>query len=104
MNISKRQELTILEGEQKMIEGKTSSGFAYKIPKDNLNNYELVETLGDLEENPLLIAKTVRLLLGNDQSEKLKDHLRTDSGIVPTDKMSEEIMEIFESQQEAKNS
>jgi len=87
-----------------MIKGKTKSGFEYKIPEENLNNYELVEALGEIEDNPLLIAKTVHLLLGKEQTEKLKNHLRTESGIVPTDKMSAEIMEIFENQKETKNS
>lgn len=87
-----------------MIKGKTSSGFDYEIPKENLNNYELVEVLGEMEENPLLISKTVNLLLGKEQAKKLKDHLRTEGGTVPTDKMSEEIMEIFESQKDTKNS
>jgi len=87
-----------------MITGKTTSGFEYQVPEENLNNYELVETLGELESNPLLIARTVDLLLGKEQKEKLKDHLRTESGTVPTDKISEEIMEIFNSQKETKNS
>lgn len=87
-----------------MIKGKTKSGFEYEIPEENLNNYELVETLGELEANPLLISKTVDLLLGKEQKEKLKEHLRTDSGMVPTDKISEEIMEIFNNQKETKNS
>lgn len=87
-----------------MIKGKTKSGFEYKIPKENLNNYELVETLGEVEENPLLIARTVNLLLGKEQANKLKEHLRIKNGIVPTDKISEEIMEIFENQKETKNS
>lgn len=87
-----------------MIEGKTKSGFKYKIPEENLNNYELIETLNEVEENPLLIVKTVNLLLGKEQASRLKEHLRTKSGIVPTDKLSEEIMEIFESQKETKNS
>lgn len=87
-----------------MIEGKTSSGFEYAIPEENLNNYELVEALSEVEENPLLISKVVKLLLGDEQAKKLKDHLRTKTGIVPMDKMSDEIMEIFESQKDTKNS
>lgn len=87
-----------------MIEGKTKSGFEYKVPEENLNNYELVETLGEMEVNPLLIAKTVNLLLGKEQANELKEHLRTESGVVPTDKISEEIMEIFNNQKETKNS
>ena len=87
-----------------MIKGKTKSGFEYKIPEENLNNYELIEVLGEIEENPLLLSKTVNLLLGKEQANKLKDHLRTKSGTVPTDKISEEIMEIFNNQKETKNS
>jgi len=88
----------------KKVKGKTKSGFEYEIPEENLNNYELVESIGGIEENPLLITKTVTLLLGEEQKERLKDHVRTETGIVPTDKISDEIMEIFENQQEAKNS
>lgn len=87
-----------------MIKGKTKSGFEYEILEENLNNYELVEVLGELEENPLLIARVVNLLLGKEQADRLKNHLRTENGTVPTDNMSEEIMEIFNSQNETKNS
>lgn len=87
-----------------MFEGKTKSGFEYKIPEENLGNYELVEVLGEIEENPLLLSKAVNLLFGKEQAEKMKDHFRTESGIVPTDKISQAVMEIFESQKETKNS
>ena len=87
-----------------MITGEIKSGFKYEIPKENLSNYELLEVLGEVEENPLLLAKTVNLLLGKDQANKLKDHLRTESGIVPTELMSDSIMEIFDNQNETKNS
>lgn len=87
-----------------MIEGKTKSGFKYKFPKENLDNYELIEVLGEAEENPLLFPKMVNMFLGKEQAGKLKDHLRTENGTVPADKISEEIMEIFESQKETKNS
>lgn len=100
MSISKNHHLEVAA----MIKGKTKSGFEYRIPEENLNNYELVEALGEIEENPLLIAKTVNLLLGKEQSNLLKEHLRTESGIVPADKIAEELMEIFENQKESKNS
>lgn len=87
-----------------MIEGKTSSGFEYEIPRENLDNYELVEMLAEAEENPLLFPKTVTMLLGKEQTEKLKNHVRTESGVVPAEEMTKEIFEIFESQNETKNS
>ena len=87
-----------------MIKGKTKSGFTYELDKERLNNYELLEAIEELEENPLVLSRVVNLLLGKEQTKKLKDHLRTENGIVPTEKMSEEITEIFQNQGETKNS
>lgn len=87
-----------------MIKGKTKSGFSYELDKDRLNNYELLEAIEELEENPLVLSRVVNLLLGKDQTKKLKDHIRNKDGIVPTEKISEEITEIFQNQGETKNS
>ena len=72
--------------------------------KARLENYELIESLSEVDENPLLLPKTDNLLLGKEQAVKLKDHLRDNEGLVPTDKLTNEIMEIFQSQSETKNS
>lgn len=87
-----------------MIEGKTESGFEYKVSKDITNDYELVEILGELEDNPLLLSTVVNKVLGKDQAAKLKDHIRTEDGIVPTDVMMQEVMAIFNGEKEIKNS
>lgn len=87
-----------------MIKGKTTSGFEYQISKARLENYELIEALSEVDENPLLLPKTVNLLLGKDQAIKLKDHLRDSDGLVSSEKLSNEIMEIFQNQAETKNS
>lgn len=87
-----------------MIEGKTSTGFKYKMSEARLENYELIESLNEVEENPLALPKTVNLLLGKDQADKMKDHLRDGEGLISTEKLSNEIMEIFESQKQTKNS
>ncbi len=87
-----------------MITGKTKSGFKFKISKARLENYELIESLSEVDENPLLLPKTVNLLLGKEQAVKLKDHLRDKDGLVSTDKLTNELMEIFQSQDETKNS
>lgn len=87
-----------------MIKGKTKSGFSYELDKDRLNNYELLEAIEELEENPLVLSRVVNLLLGKDQTKKMKDHIRNKDGIVPTEKISEEITEIFQNQGETKNS
>lgn len=88
-----------------MLTGKTETGFEYKIPKKSLNNYELVENISDLEENPLLITSIVNQLLGKEQAKNLKAHVRNEEGIVSIDKMNAEITDIFKnSGKETKNS
>ena len=79
-----------------MIKGKTSSGFKFQINESTINDdYELLELLGELEENPLLISKVVRKVLGLDAAAALKDHVRDENGVVSIQKMNEEITEIF---------
>lgn len=87
-----------------MLEGKTKSGFEFSIPDEALDNMELIETLAGVDKNPLLLPRLVTQLLGEDQKQELYDHLRTDSGVVPVTKVSDEIMEIFQSDQQVKNS
>lgn len=87
-----------------MINGKTESGFEYEINKDVANDYELVEMLADYEENPFIFSKIVVKMLGKEQSNNLKEHCRNENGIVQTDKMMQEIMDIFSSASETKNS
>mgnify|MGYP001003981516 CR=1 FL=1 len=82
--------------------GVTKSGFAYSIPKKNLNNFELVEALGEIEDNPLVLPKVLKLLLGKEQTQKLKNHLRDNDGIVDTDKMTAELEDIFKAQKKLK--
>ncbi|GAA5348270.1 hypothetical protein SuUB15_10980 [Streptococcus uberis] len=74
---------------------KTKSGFEFKISKARLDNYELVEALGELETNPLKLPSVLNLLLG-DQVNKLKDHLRDKDGFVSTESIMNEVKEIFE--------
>jgi len=88
-----------------MIKGKTSSGFEFEISEAVANDYELVENLGELEDNPLILGKIVNQILGKEQTTRLKNHVRNENGIVPTDKMTQEIIEIFKNGGEkAKNS
>lgn len=87
-----------------MLSGKTKSGFEFSISDESLDNMELVETLAGVDANPLLLPRLVSQLLGEKQKLKLYDHLRTDGGVVPVSKVSDEIMEIFQSGKDTKNS
>nr|DAE10379.1 MAG TPA: hypothetical protein [Siphoviridae sp. ctwrX9] len=87
-----------------MIKGTTESGFEFEIPKKNIDNYEVLEVLGELEENPFVIPKVVGMLFGKEQKNKLKDHVRDEDGVVSSEKMGEEIKYVFEKIAELKNS
>jgi len=81
----------------KTVKGTTKTGFEYEIEEKRLANYELIEALNDLDDNPLVITKVVKMLLGN-QTEDLKNHVRDEDGIVDAEKMSAEIVDIFTNQ------
>nr|DAQ82079.1 MAG TPA: hypothetical protein [Caudoviricetes sp.] len=87
----------------KKLTGVTKSGFAYSILEKNVRNYELVEALGELETNPLMLPRVMNLLLGKEQAQKLKDHLRDEDGVVDTEQITSELKNIFESQKRLKN-
>lgn len=86
-----------------MLKGKTKTGFKFEIDERLLNDYELVELLAETEENPLIVSKVLTKLLG-DQKKDLIEHVREEDGIVPADKMMEELEEIFNAGNKAKNS
>lgn len=86
-----------------MLKGTTKSGFRYEIATERLNNFELVEILSEVDENPLLLPKMLNLLLGERQSKNLKNYLRDEEGLVSTDKIRETIQDIFEAQKKIKN-
>nr|DAT56244.1 MAG TPA: hypothetical protein [Caudoviricetes sp.] len=74
----------------------TKSGFKYEISKERLNNYELLEYISEVDTNPLIIPKLLEALLGKKQKQKLIEHVRDKKGLVPTEKLVEEIKEILE--------
>ncbi len=85
----------------KSIKGTTISGFSFEISSERLSNYELVEAIAEVDTNPLVLPKLLKLLLG-DQADALKEHVRDENGLVPMDKMGEAIKEIFEAQNKVK--
>ena len=79
------------------MKGTTSSGFAYDLPDDVMNDMELFEDLRDMDRGDATAMVPIVQRLMGDQKQALYDHLRTKSGRVPIDKVTAEILEIFES-------
>lgn len=87
-----------------MITGTTKSGFEFSVPEDVVNDMELFEALCDLDDgDATAVVPVVRRVLGN-QKKALYDHLRTDAGRVPVDKVAEEIADILSAVKDGKKS
>ena len=87
-----------------MKQGTTKTGFEFELLEFIGNDYEIIELLSELEDNPLGLTKLVVKILGKEQATKLKNHVRDENGTVPTDKMTQEIIDIFQGSDETKNS
>ena len=87
-----------------MLRGKTESGFEFELDDDVLDDYELLELFCKIDEGETsLTTKMVDTLLGEEQKERLKDHVRVKSGRVSSKRLLAEITEILNSTREGKN-
>lgn len=87
-----------------MLRGKTESGFAFDIDEEILDDYDFLELLCQIDEGETsLTIKMVDMLLGKEQKERLKNHVKTESGRVSARRLLEEVMEIFNATKEGKN-
>ena len=88
-----------------MITGTTESGFEFEMDEGSLDDYELLEDICDMDNgDPLKITMIARRLLGKEQMQALKEHVRNEEGRVSAARITEEIAQIFGSQSEVKNS
>ena len=84
--------------------GKTSTGFEFTLEDNILDDYELLETLSEVDRGEYgKVTEMVEKLLGKEQKEKLKEHVRNSSGRVSAAKLLEEVREIFDASNEIKN-
>ena len=86
------------------MKGKTSTGFEFDIEDERLDEMELVDIMAEIDENPLLMPKLCKMLLGEEQKKRLYDHLRSEDGRVPIEATTNAIQEIFNSPGDLKNS
>lgn len=79
------------------VSGETKSGFKFEIEEEMLDNMEILDYLSDADDgNSLAFPKLLNTLLGKDQKKRLYNHLRTEKGNVPSEKVLNELHEIFE--------
>lgn len=78
-----------------MIEGKTQSGFAFKLDENKLDDMEVLEYINSVTDDMSELPKLVEILLGKTQKKKLYDFVRKMDGKVSISTTYEIIMEIF---------
>ncbi len=86
-----------------MIKGITESGFNFKVSEELADDFEFLELLGDFSENPLMASKLADKMLGKDQKDALKEHLRGENGRIKTSDMFRELTEIITAFPKSKN-
>lgn len=87
-----------------MIKGKTATGFEFELDEEVLDDYELLEALNKIDKgNGECAVDMVDRLLGEQQKEKLKEHVRAENGRVSTKILMTEVGEIFKSCNAGKN-
>ena len=86
------------------MKGKTTTGFEFDIEDERLDDMELVDIMAEIDENPLLMPKLCKMLLGEEQKKRLYDHLRSEDGRVPIEATTNAIQEIVNSPGDLKNS
>ena len=88
-----------------MINGKTESGFEFGIKEEVLDDYELLEVLGKVDRGEVgYVPDMVEMLLGTEQKNRLKAHIRKEHGRITVTDMINEVMQIFNANKELKNS
>lgn len=79
-----------------MLTGKTTTGFEFSVEESALDDWELMEALTDIGDGKTQkIGTAVKLLLGKEQADALKEHCRNDEGRVPATAMMAQVGEIF---------
>lgn len=81
---------------EKMINGKTDSGFEFSVPEAALDDWELLEAAMLLDEgNRTGYVTASRQLLGAEGAKALKEHCRGKNGRVKLSDMARELNDIF---------
>nr|DAT40772.1 MAG TPA: hypothetical protein [Caudoviricetes sp.] len=80
-----------------MLKGKTKTGFEYEFDENLFKDYELVELLAEVDDNPLVLPQIFKKLIG-DRVKNLKDHVRDENGVVDIEKMVAEFEDIISTQ------
>ena len=78
-----------------MIEGKTQSGFSFKIDEEKLDDMEVLEYLATVDDDMTQLPKLLEVFLGKDQKKALYDFLKEKEGKVKISSTYSILLDIF---------
>lgn len=81
---------------------KLSNGFEVEIQEERLDDWEVLEAIDELEDNPERAVRIARKLLGNDDYKRLKEHCKV-AGKVKMSLMIAALEELLNSSEKTKN-
>ncbi|MFL8969307.1 hypothetical protein ACKA04_04460 [Helcococcus kunzii] len=86
------------------MKGTLQNGFEFEIDEKELDDYELMELFAEADENPLASPKIITKILGKEQKDELKEHIRDKkTGKVSIEEMTNSFIEILQFNQKIKN-
>ena len=80
---------------EEFIEGKTASGFKYKINKRLVNDYDFIEMYNNLTKTGLGMPDVLKYMIGDEGYESLKAHCRRKDGFLSLKRMQYEMKDIM---------
>lgn len=79
-----------------MIKSKTTSGFEYQVDERLMQNFRFVRLLREWQNNNLAQVDVLDFMLGKEQAEALQEHVADKEGFVNSQKIADEMNEMFE--------
>lgn len=87
------------------MKGTTKSGFGFEVDANKLDDMRILDMVVEISEgNILQLSPLAKKILGEEQKEKLYQHLEKTEGKVSVERVSDELTEIFNAGNEGKNS
>lgn len=79
-----------------MLKGKTQSGFAFEIDEDKLDDMDVLEYFGSVDDDMSKLPKLIEILLGKDQKDRLREFVIEKVGKNKISTTYQIVMEILE--------
>lgn len=91
-----------------MIEGKTKSGFKYKVDERIKTDWRLVKAIADSQNDDMnvklkAVVEMIQLVLGDNEELFMQHIMKKNEGFIPMEKVNAEISEIIQSIPDSKN-